>query len=1434
MKIFTSFTLFLIIFSFSQAEDTWQKPGVKGNFTSVQFHKGLFAGTAKGEICKKAEGKPHWDILLGGLPGAVMKFWGKDETVVCGIKNKDGKIIPYLSSENGQKWTQIYGDDVKDLIFQNSSVFYIIVFDNNINPNIRGWYVYKTEDSGKSWTEIYFNRLEILGMEVSGSDLFVCAVNELAHSGNEGKKWNKLWEAEKLQKADFFYLDEKKAAHLIFSEYKLTEKISSKHVKYNPQKQNWEIVYQTQGGDIFEKIFYRFGNLFYLQKGSNGRMLILSLNGGADRRIVYGGQEEINYAFMLGNNDIFMSKGGETQYSDDFGKSWKKTADFELNENNFSADDDNSIAACPEEKRGIIFSDSKGAGWSIINRCIANDNLSAVAVYKDIIYAGFKNMDGIFKSEDGGISWQSSLPKTFGEEIKSDISVQFFKSYDNPGFFAGTNRGLYKYDEKDMVWKNIRKDYHKYISLDKDSKGYIYALLEDAKMNKLFYSMDNGAKWQEINTWSNNFEKIFVDKKDIIWAVPVGKKGLYQGESGGKSWYEEFTEEDAVFKDITESDDALFAASDKGVYKIKDGKISLTGNKDAGLKKITFKKDKGLYAFGKDKVSHSKYGASWIDADNSGINADISDMFIDIERILISTQSGLLAAAAPFSDMFWSIRIHDIDSIRIPGRPFRVWKHIHYGFPQEYLGEYYTSSEGAFALRKSDIERGHFLRIYLDEYLHEEPAAKPGHSAVDNVMYKVSLNNLDFRKSIPFYHIYYEDRPQDIYMISGTYEYNLIVSVEWDAKREVLEAIEDWFKDASNYLFDVTDGHLFFNKVVVYDNKQHWDDCDIRFYANNTQWPCARVNGIFDPDEGHVHLPRRFFDSKANTIYILSEDDWYLRDAPENPRMIGHELGHYMMGFKDEYEDDEGNSVFRHYNFGFMDCDRSYCDNWSSEMSTPDRYPDNSYKITEQWSVNGMDCWSQWNQEREGTYEGIPCPIRTPEEDGRSAPERGPGDGRSSRGYGFEVDHLLDFEIHDFIDDVETGDLDLTIYSESGSLAHRAMVSHVKMISDSEALFKDQGKTREDGKIKVVGAAIGDVIWVLYQNPWTGEDEFSTLYIDAVSKMKKDNQILEKKQTLKKVAGEFGIVPQWDIQADGSLIIDFYMENMYPGGGTLTSVLEKSSFDIKMAAQKENYYTAEVNKNYMDEGKMFISAKDNEENEFKVPFDYGFYPKQQKIFENSGLCTLYISSENKVIDKFGIASSQFSTIPEGFNDGFLKVSPLYSISAFPLSMNGLTGKNIIKIKYDDIIPDDKNEENICVFMWNTGKRAWENLGGRVDTAGNYVSTIMNGLGSYLAVLDGEVSGINQFFDSNIKFEMYPNPAENIVSMQYYLPSPGEITLELFNTIGNKVSTLLENHYSKAGFNTFQTDLSHLSDGVYIAVLKTKSGSLSKKLIIAGY
>ncbi|GAB5410787.1 MAG: hypothetical protein BalsKO_31520 [Balneolaceae bacterium] len=137
-----------------------------------------------------------------------------------------------------------------------------------------------------------------------------------------------------------------------------------------------------------------------------------------------------------------------------------------------------------------------------------------------------------------------------------------------------------------------------------------------------------------------------------------------------------------------------------------------------------------------------------------------------------------------------------------------------------------------------------------------------------------------------------------------------------------------------------------------------------------------------------------------------------------------------------------------------------------------------------------------------------------------------------------------------------------------------------------------------------------------------------------------------------------------------------------------------------------------------------------------------------------------------------------------------------------------------------------NDETSRDAQWG-----WSDKGGQDDWWNNPTRwTVVAFVGSG-AVVSNENEGS---IDSPREFSLdqnYPNPFNPATNISFSLPSTSDVTLEVFNMLGQKVATLLQGEKMNAGAHTQKFDASSLSSGMYLYRLSTPSFVQSRKMML---
>jgi hypothetical protein len=82
----------------------------------------------------------------------------------------------------------------------------------------------------------------------------------------------------------------------------------------------------------------------------------------------------------------------------------------------------------------------------------------------------------------------------------------------------------------------------------------------------------------------------------------------------------------------------------------------------------------------------------------------------------------------------------------------------------------------------------------------------------------------------------------------------------------------------------------------------------------------------------------------------------------------------------------------------------------------------------------------------------------------------------------------------------------------------------------------------------------------------------------------------------------------------------------------------------------------------------------------------------------------------------------------------------------------------------------------------------------------------------------------------VLFQNYPNPFNPSTTIKYSLPKAGNVIVTIYNAIGSKVATLV-NEYKPAGNYSIQFDGGKLASGIYLYRLESGNYSAVKKFVL---
>lgn len=139
--------------------------------------------------------------------------------------------------------------------------------------------------------------------------------------------------------------------------------------------------------------------------------------------------------------------------------------------------------------------------------------------------------------------------------------------------------------------------------------------------------------------------------------------------------------------------------------------------------------------------------------------------------------------------------------------------------------------------------------------------------------------------------------------------FDVVASLAWqpEPNSPFLAELEDGFRRASAYLYDLTEGQMAFGNVSVFVDGERWENADFRFLAANDQRPAAFVGGIVN-ERINYPLAERGVEATYKPAAMLYGRYWDGNSANQGAwnqedgfRTLVHEWAHYALFLYDEY-----------------------------------------------------------------------------------------------------------------------------------------------------------------------------------------------------------------------------------------------------------------------------------------------------------------------------------------------------------------------------------------------------------------------------------------------------------------------------------------------------------------------------------------------------
>ena len=1055
-----------------------------------------------------------------------------------------------------------------------------------------------------------------------------------------------------------------------------------------------------------------------------------------------------------------------------------------------------------------------------------------------------------WEAKDGIERWNDATRTLYSYEDNRNLKEEIMQKWD--GSWINQVRYIYEYNEDSLVY--VRRDEWKnesFVYMERWKYQYLDSTI--VELHEYFNDHDWKSPGNTEITANYNGKHI---NKSFSEILKKDDNGILHWETGTKAIYE--------YNNFGPYQTTDYAWADN--YWLPEGRITIRYNEEGLLSSWFWElyfTDTGwtnilLYLFEYDINNRFKscIPQKWQRQNNEWIN-DKRDLYnYGCKTFKILDANGDLLAYTEF-------KLYKVDD----DAPDYT-EHLIGSFTTDAEGKYQfeKDSEGCYVLEGQKIKTGD--KIKISKFVDWKPAAK--HSVLMDTMYTIYLDNAKFDiDGFVSFDEFNENSKQKIIMDHTEFRYNLLVSIEWDAAVKYLQGVQQGFREMANYLYDVFDGQLRFNKIMIFDDRDHWLEADMRIYASNMVWPhVQQTNGIDLANSSPIEMPRKFFgDLDDNRDKSYSEYP-FIAEPLKDYRTKAHEFGHYGCGFLDEYKDIQGIALPGNINHGFMNSQYVSSGIYSSEMSSKAVY-EKLTKSTRQYQIYGCSCWDFWEkQEGNRGIDNIFVPIIKPDE--RNLAENkeympGPNE-MDEDDYDFSLDYdvgckiLFPIQIHEPFAAPVRIQVFTTMFGGVERPVENAEVVLEKFLIDNSRLRINQGKPSKKypGKIWVLGAADGDVIKAQsYQYrilnssiPKNNSDRFNWLYcianLDSLlieanqkSNNNSDDDII--KIHLKEVEGNYPCICSIEC-SDYGYIYRLTTQNNFNQNPSLTVSALSGQINSYNFVSGPNEYTAQIADDFSENGEFTIWAVDENNSKF-------FFNTDFKTVVSDSLFNIKdaLSADNRAvinflddiaIEKVIVLSSPYPIIMTGLDPKAIQVTDSYSFSIYPMNEADSSGK-LMTLHYDKVYQSEADdfydsEESIRIFKWDDEKTKWNLIGGYVDTLRNEVTVNIFGQGVYAAFTTDFVQDIEkeqEEIPQQFKLEQnYPNPFNPKTTIRYALPKAAHIQIEVYNILGQKVAEVL-NENKLAGNHEISFDVSQLSSGIYFYKITAGKFSAVRKMIL---
>lgn len=574
--------------------------------------------------------------------------------------------------------------------------------------------------------------------------------------------------------------------------------------------------------------------------------------------------------------------------------------------------------------------------------------------------------------------------------------------------------------------------------------------------------------------------------------------------------------------------------------------------------------------------------------------------------------------------------------------------------------------------------------------------------------------------------------------------FNLVVSVEWSATEEYLNQIARAVREASAYLYDLTDGQMAFGRVAIYSNAERWAEADIQISTKNIVRPHAYIGGITSDDTSHVIRVGRHWDGDSG-----NQGAW---DAPAGYRTLAHEFGHYALHLYDEYFaytcDQDGNLT------GEVPASCTGPENRDPNTGATNASAMDYQYTTSELSARGVpNLWSdeceqtaQWQLNSESTWETVARKYADPADSPRwqiTAP--------ADRGSVLAGPESLSSVLPEWpaVDIHQSGPTSpprqLTVYGPQGPY-WGAIV----------ALYKPggqvigQGFTDSNGRLDIYGAVEGDTLRAAsFDGGLTGSATVGTgsglnLTLEPV--------------TSRSALYSAGEVPHMRVIAEPSQAPDqidlwIFLHNFGPDADPSAAVTEPGSQASTPIALSYSSATGTY------EGQLSFSAARRGQGRVKAFGAVGerlvrlqsAYRLQRvvnnqgrDVYANDGNLTLHLEAGSLPGNETYLVVMPPGAVPGPVPEGRVLVGEPYDITASGAVIT-MTKPAVLKLRYDGaLMTPSSTPEELGIYRWDPNRQSWAEVPGRLDEEHQALVAPVTTLGTYALMMPSESASCHDY------------------------------------------------------------------------------------------